>query len=253
MSPAWAFEGVRAGPGKRAVLRGVSLEFHPGEMVGVLGPNGAGKTTLLRAGLGLLPLQGGEVRLAGRPLGDLRHAERARLVGYLPQERRIGWNLPAERIAELGAPDLPAGEARAIALQSLDRVGMAAAAGRGVLDLSGGERARVLLARLLATRAPLLVADEPAAGLDPEAQFLSLALLRQEAERGAAVVVTLHDLSLAARACDRLVILSDGAVAANGPASESLSPDRLRAVFGLDGRFFDTEDGPVLVTRRADP
>jgi iron complex transport system ATP-binding protein len=253
MTPAWSFDGVRAGPGGRPVLQGVSLEIRPGEMVGVLGPNGAGKTTLLRAGLGLLPLQGGEVRLAGRPLSTLSHADRARLVGYLPQERRIGWNLPTERIAELGAPDLPAGEARAVALQSLARVGMETAAGRGVLDLSGGERARVLLARLLAARAPLLVADEPAAGLDPEAQFLSLALLRQEAERGAAVVLTLHDLSLAARSCDRLVILSDGAVAADAPAAEALSPDRLRAVFGLDGRFLDTDDGPVLVTRRAGP
>lgn len=253
MSPAWSFEGVRAGPGSRSVLKGVNLDIRPGEMVGILGPNGAGKTTLLRAGLGLLALQAGAVRLGGRPLPTLRAAERARLVGYLPQERRVGWNLPAERIAELGAPDLPTGEARAVALQCLTRVGMEAAIGRGVLDLSGGERARVLLARLLATRAPLLVADEPAAGLDPEAQFLSLALLRQEAERGAAVALTLHDLTLAARACDRLVILSEGTVAADAPAAEALSPDCLRAVFGLDGRFLDTDDGPVLVTRRAAP
>ncbi|HYE45476.1 MAG TPA: ABC transporter ATP-binding protein [Caulobacter sp.] len=253
MTVLWSFDNVRAGPAGRPVLQGVSLEVRPGEMVGVLGPNGAGKTTLLRAGLGLLPLQAGAVRLAGRPVAQLSHADRARQVGYLPQERRVGWNLAAGRIAELGAPDLPAGQAQAVALQSLARVGLEGFAGRGVLDLSGGERARVLLARLLATRAPLLVADEPAAGLDPDAQFLSLALLRQEAERGAGVVLTLHDLSLAARSCDRLVVLSQGGVAADGPPVEALHPDRLREVFGLDGRFLETEDGPVLVTRRAGP
>ena len=123
----------------------------------------------------------------------------------VPQERRVGWNLAALRIVELGAPDLPEGQAQALAAACLDRVGLAGFEGRGVLDLSGGERARVLLARLLATRSPLLVADEPTAGLDPDAQFLALDLLAQETARGAVVVLTLHDLALAARVCARLV------------------------------------------------
>ncbi|RYF88875.1 MAG: ABC transporter ATP-binding protein [Caulobacteraceae bacterium] len=247
----WTFDDVHAGPGGRPVLQGVSLTVALGEMVGVIGPNGAGKTTLLRAGLGLLPLQAGQVRLAGKPLANLKPAMRARAAGYLPQERRVGWNLAAMRIVELGAPDLPEGQARALAAACLDRVGLAGFEGRGVLDLSGGERARVLLARLLATRAPLLVADEPTAGLDPDAQFLALDLLAQEAARGAAVVVTLHDLGLAARVCDRLIVLHAGRVAADGPPSQVLTPATLRIVFGLDGAFIDTEDGPVLVTRRA--
>ena len=247
----WAFESVHAGPSGRAVLKGVSLSVAPGEMVGVLGPNGAGKTTLLRAGLGLLPLQQGQVMLAGRPVTDLKPTERARAAGYLPQERRVGWNLAAQRIVELGAPDLPEGQAQALASACLARVGLAGFEGRGVLDLSGGERARVLLARLLATRAPLLVADEPTAGLDPDAQFLALDLLAQEAARGAAVALTLHDLPLAARVCSRLIVLHEGAVAADGPPRAVLTPATLRTVFGLDGAFIDTEDGPVLVTRRA--
>ena len=117
--------------------------------------------------------------------------------------------------------------------------------------MSGGERARVLLARLLATRAPLLVADEPAAGLDPDAQLLTLELLRAEAARGAAVVVTLHDLTLAARFCDRLVVLAKGQVAAEGAASVALTPTVLRTVFGLDGELIQTPTGPVVSARRA--
>lgn len=247
----WAFESVHAGPSGRAVLKGVSLAVAPGEMVGVIGPNGAGKTTLLRAGLGLLPLQQGQVMLAGKAISELKPSERARAAGYLPQERRVGWNLAALRIVELGAPDLPEGQAQALASACLARVGLAGFEGRGVLDLSGGERARVLLARLLATRAPLLVADEPTAGLDPDAQFLALDLLAQEAATGAAVVLTLHDLPLAARVCSRLIVLHEGAVAADGPPRAVLTPATLRTVFGLDGAFIDTEDGPVLVTRRA--
>lgn len=247
----WAFEGVHAGPSGRAVLKGVSLSVAPGEMVGVIGPNGAGKTTLLRAGLGLLPLQQGQVRLAGQSIAELKPAMRARAAGYLPQERRVGWNLAVQRIVALGAPDLPEGQAQALASACLARVGLAGFERRGVLDLSGGERARVLLARLLATRAPLLIADEPTAGLDPDAQFLALDLLAQEAAKDAAVVLTLHDLPLAARVCSRLIILHEGVVAADGPPRAVLTPATLRTVFGLDGAFIDTEDGPVLVTRRA--
>ena len=247
----WSFERVHAGPSGRPVLQGATLSVAAGEMVGVLGPNGAGKTTLLRAGLGLLPLQSGQVRLAGKLIEDLKPAMRARAAGYLPQERRVGWNLAAKRIVALGAPDLPEGEALVLAAASLARVGLEGFEGRGVLDLSGGERARVLLARLLATRTPLMVADEPTAGLDPDAQFLALDLLAQEAARGAAVVLTLHDLALAARACSRLVVLHEGRVAADGPPREVLTSAILRTVFGLDGAFIDGEDGPHLVTRRA--
>lgn len=231
----------------RPVLTDASLSVRAGEVVGVVGPNGAGKTTLLRAALGLTPLASGSVRL----LHDIRReAERARAAGYLPQERRVAWNLPAWRIAALGAATLPPNVARDRALAALARVGLVQLAQRGVLDMSGGERARVLLARLLVTSAPLLVADEPAAGLDPDAQLLVMELFREEAQRGAGVLVTLHDLGLAARSCDRLVVVGEGRIVADAPPREALTPQVLRQVFALDGHLEHTSAGLTLAARR---
>ncbi|MDR6625099.1 ABC transporter ATP-binding protein [Caulobacter segnis] len=251
MSAVWTLDAVSARQGGKSVLETASLSVSPGEVVGIVGPNGAGKTSLLRAGLGLLPLAAGQALLSGRRVGALKPDERARLVGYLPQERRAAWNLPARMVAALGASDLSDPEADALARACLTRVGAGDLADRGVLDMSGGERARVLLARLLATRAPLLIADEPVAGLDPDAQLLTLDLLRAEAAAGAAVVVTLHDLGLAARACNRVVVVSRGHVVADGPPREALSGAVLASVFGLDGALVETSAGLVLAARRA--
>jgi iron complex transport system ATP-binding protein len=250
MTAAWTLTGVKARRGRALVLDGASLGVAPGEVLGVVGPNGAGKTSLLRAGLGLMPLEAGQALLGGRPVGDLNPVERARLVGYLPQERRLAWNLPALDVAALGAPDLPLAQAITVARERLERVGVADLADRGVLDMSGGERARVLLARLLATRAPVLVADEPVAGLDPDAQLLTLYLLRAEAAAGAAVVVTLHDLGLAARSCDRVLVLDHGRVAAEGTPLAALTPEVLARVFRLDGTLMETPAGLTLAAGR---
>ena len=236
--------------GRRTVLADVTLAVAPGEILGLVGPNGAGKTTLVRAALGLQRIAAGEVKLGGRRLADLGEAARAAIAGYLPQERRVAWNMPAWRIAALGAANRAPAQAHAIALACLAELEMAALADRGVLDMSGGERARVLLARLLASAAPLLIADEPAAGLDPDAQLLVLERLRERAARGVAVVVTLHDLTLAARACDRLAVLHHGRLCALGPAAEALAPAVLADVFGLDGELVDAPAGAVLAVRR---
>jgi iron complex transport system ATP-binding protein len=253
MTALMSLEAASVSLGERRVLDSVDLVVRAGELVGVLGPNGAGKTTLLRAALGLAKLDSGRARLSGRDVAELRPGERAGLAAYLPQERRLAWSLAAWRIASLGAVDRPPALARAAALEALARVEMSGLADRGVLDMSGGERARVLLARLLTTRSPLLVADEPVAGLDVEAQFHTLDLLREEARAGRAVVVTLHDLTLAARACDRVVIVDRGRIVADGSVAEALTPDRLGAVFGLDGALADTAAGTVLAARRRAP
>jgi len=250
MTAAFALENAAVRRGRVLVLQDVSVEARPGEVVGVVGANGAGKTTLLRAGLGLARLEHGRAELGGQDVRTLDDRQRAARAAYLPQERRVGWNLPAWRVASLGAAHLSPRAARERAQEALARVGLSALAGRGVLDMSGGERGRVLLARLLASHAPLMMADEPGAGLDPDAQLLTLELLRAEAERGAAVVLTLHDLSLAARACDRLVVLSAGRVIAEGPPRKALSPQVLAQAFGLDGQLEETSAGLVVAARR---
>ncbi len=250
MSRLAQLSGVSVRLGGRSVLQDIDLALEAGEMVAVVGANGAGKTTLLRALLGLAPLAAGAAHLDGRDVARLSEAERAGLVAYMPQERRVAWSLPAWRIAALGAADRSAGAARDAALAGLARVGLADLAERGVLDMSGGERARVLLARLLITRAPLMVADEPTAGLDPDAQFLALDCLREEAAKGRAVLVTLHDLTLAARTCDRLIVLAQGRVLADAAPGQALSPETLARAFQLDGALIDTPAGPVVAAKR---
>jgi iron complex transport system ATP-binding protein len=250
VSPRLELEAVSARRGRRQVLDGVSLSVLPGEVVGIVGPNGAGKTTLLRAALALQPLAGGRALVGGADPRALSPLELSRRAGYLPQERRLAWNLPAWRVAALGALHDPPAEARRLALEALARVGLESLAERGALEMSGGERARVLLARLLTTRAPLYLADELTAGLDPDAQLMALELMREQAAGGTSVVLTLHDLTLAARVCDRLVVLSEGRVAAEGPPLEALSGPVLDRVFGLDGRLIETPAGLVLAAAR---
>jgi len=245
--------GVAVRRGTRTILADISFSVAPGEMLGLVGPNGAGKTTLLRAALGLQSLSAGDVRLGGHALASLGERERAAIAGYLPQERRVAWNMPARDIVALGAAALPPVQSRAIAEACLAELEVGALAGRGVLDMSGGERARVLLARLLATSAALLVADEPAAGLDPEAQLLILERLRRRAAEGAGVIVTSHDLTLAARSCDRLAVLHQGRLKVLAMPKAALSPQVLAEVFALDGALIETAAGLTLAARRAVP
>jgi iron complex transport system ATP-binding protein len=236
--------------GGRPALIEASLKVAPGEIVGVVGANGAGKTTLLRALLGLARLSSGSAWLGGRPVQGLTELERAALAGYLPQERRVAWNMPAWRIAALGAVHRSPLEAHQRALAALAAVGVEALAERGVRDMSGGERARTLIARLLATGAPLLAADEPTAGLDPEASLRVMDVLASRAKAGTAVVVTLHDLTLAARACDRLAVLKEGRILAAAAPAAALSPDFLAEAFSLSGGLAETPAGVVLAAQR---
>jgi iron complex transport system ATP-binding protein len=223
--------------GGRPVIRGATLHVDAGELVGVVGPNGAGKSTLLRALAGVVPLRGGRVELAGSPLPQLDARARARRLAYLAQERTIGWDLDVRRIVALGRH--PHGDGSraandAAVARAMQAAGVADLATRHVLELSGGERARVLLARALAVEAPLLLADEPIASLDVRHQLAVMQLLRQVAGTGAGVACVLHDLTLAARFCDRLLVVADGRIVANAAPAQALTRQRIASVFGVD-------------------
>lgn len=236
--------------GGRKVLDGADVQVEYGQLVALVGPNGAGKSSLIKAFAGLLDLDGGVARLNGDDVRTLSPRERARRVAYLPQERRIAWNLPAVEVAALGAPFLSGAEALARARTALDEVGAGHLADRGVAEMSGGERARVLLARALVVDAPLLLADEPIAGLDPDAQRLVLERLRARADGGSGVLVSLHDLTLTATVADRVVVLDHGQVVADAAPMDALAPAVLREVFGLDGGWIEGPNGPLLAARR---
>lgn len=216
------------------VVDQVDLTVEQGEFVGLLGPNGAGKTSLLRAALGLLPHEGRS------SLSVLTPSARAREVAFLPQGREIAWPVTVADLVAL-AEGGRAAQARAIA-----RMGLESYQTRRATELSGGEQARVLIARALAQDAPLLLADEPAAGLDPEAQIRTMQVFRDLARDGRSVVASIHDLGLAARHCTRLVLLHRGRKVADGTPREVLSPEHLAQVFGVRGFHAETEDGPVF-------
>lgn len=241
---------ARARIGGREVLAGVDVRLEAGELVAVVGRNGAGKTSVLRAMLGLLPLTGGVARLAGDDLARLPERERAGRAAYLPQERRIAWNMAAVDIVALATPFLPEAEARDRAAGVLDDLEGGHLADRGVADMSGGERARVLLARALNAPGQALLLDEPVAGLDPDAQLFVLERLRREADGGRGIMLSLHDLTLAARIADRVIVMADGRVVADAPPAAALTPEILRDAFGLDGVWVQTEAGPTLAMGR---
>jgi iron complex transport system ATP-binding protein len=226
--------------GARVALDGVGAAVASGEMVGLIGPNGAGKTTLLRALAGLAAPAAGRVMLDERPLEALGRRDRARRLGYLPQDGTIHWALPVSevvlmgRLPHLGAWDRPADADRAIAAAAMSALDIADLAERPATRLSGGEKARVLLARALAGAPEILLADEPVAGLDPYHRLEVMEHLAGLAETGTGVVVVLHDLALAARFCRRLVLLEKGRVAADGAPAEVLTPERLAAVYRIE-------------------
>ncbi|WP_029003027.1 ABC transporter ATP-binding protein [Azorhizobium doebereinerae] len=221
--------------GARTVLEDVTLEARPGAVLGLLGANGAGKTTLLRLLAGLDAPHAGQVRFDGRPAHDLGRAELGRQVAYLAQNGAVHWPLKVEDVVALGRLPHRAAPAadRAAVARAMAAADVAHLAGRATGTLSGGERRRVLLARALAVEGQVLLADEPVAALDPAHQLHVMELLRQVARGGATVVVVLHDLTLAARFCDRLALLAASRLLALGAPDEVLTPAHIAAAYGV--------------------
>ncbi|WP_296165118.1 ABC transporter ATP-binding protein [uncultured Brevundimonas sp.] len=247
---ALALELATARLGNRAVLEAVSLTVRAGELVALVGPNGAGKSSAIRALAGLLPLSAGRALLGDTPVDSLSSRARAAAAAYLPQERRIAWNMPAAEVAALGAPFQSSAEALSSAHAALKAVEADHLADRGVAEMSGGERARVLLARAVAAQSQALLVDEPLAGLDPDAQLMVLNLLRTRARAGQAVLVSLHDLGLAARYADRVVVMDQGRVVADAAPTEALTPQIMAEVFSLSARWIDGPEGSLLSQSR---
>lgn len=244
--------GVAVDYGRGPVLDAVDLRFEPGEFVGLLGRNGSGKTTLLRALLGLVPEARGRVIIDGVPLERLGRREVARAVAWVPQEAHRAFAFRVREVVAMGRnPYLgrfaPAGAHDHAQIDAaLDATDLTALAARPITELSGGEWRRVLIARALAQETGSLLLDEPTANLDLAHQLEVLALLQTLARSGHCVVASLHDLALAARWCDRLVVLADGGVAATGPPAEVLTSSGLEAWFGVRAAI-ELEDGRVTI------
>lgn len=233
--------------GTTKVVDDVSLELGAGELVGLIGPNGAGKTTLMRAALGLLPHSGQS------SLNRLSPQERAKTAAWMPQAREIAWPVSVETLVMLGrVPHLGAGQrpsetdhaAVGAAIKAMDLQGFET---RSATELSGGEQARVLIARVLAQDTSVLFADEPVAGLDPGHQIATMETFAKSAISGKSVLVSLHDLGLAARHCHRLVLMDKGRILADGAPKAVLTAENLHKVFGITAYLSETKDGLVFL------
>ena len=221
----------------------INLSFEPGTLTCILGPNGAGKSSLLKALSGLSKLHTGEVRLEGRNMAAFNPADRARKVSYLPQIRPLAWPIGVADAVALGRFAYGASPGQ---LREADRRAVEAAIEKCDLNplrqrrtdtLSGGELARVHMARVFASEAPNLLADEPLAALDPRHQLRIMDLLTSYCRSGGCAVVVMHDMALAARYADRLVWMLDGRVQADGSPTETLTSDVIKKVFCVDAKI----------------
>jgi iron complex transport system ATP-binding protein len=237
----------------RLVLKDISLALSPGHLVALVGPNGAGKTTLLRALAGLVP-SNGVIEVGGAALSSLSLRERARRFAYLPQGHIVHWPLPARDIVALGRyphgatdPARLTPRDRDAVLRAMQLTDVVEFSDRRVTELSGGERSRVALARVFAVEAPVILADEPTSSLDPRHQIDVMKTLRQAADKGALVIVVTHDLGLAARFADTLLVLSEGRLVSQGAAAEALSEQVMADVFRISAYRAEYQREAVIV------
>jgi iron complex transport system ATP-binding protein len=232
-------KGVRVRHGAREVVRGISCRLEPGVLWAVLGPNGAGKSTLLRAMAGLMPLGGGEVFLGDRPLSQWTRRQAAQKVAWLSQssEDASGFTgleyVLLGRSPHLGSWGIPSEREVRRAEEVLETLGLRELRGRGLSQLSGGERRLLAVARAFVQEAEVLLLDEPTAFLDLKHQVQVLEQVRGRVREGAAAVVILHDVNLAEAYADQVLLMREGEPLAQGSVSEVLSPERLEALFGV--------------------
>jgi iron complex transport system ATP-binding protein len=246
--------GINVRLNGRAVLHDITLSVAPGDLVAVAGPNGAGKSTLLRALAGLTSLEAGSVKLAGADIRGLDRRELGRTVAYLPQDRVVHWPLKSRAVVALGRIPHGSGPQRGESEEDREKIEAAlkqmdarSLAERPIGELSGGERARVLMARALAQDAAILIADEPTAGLDPAHALVLFETFVRIAEEGRTVIVALHDLSLALRYCPRAVLMKNGRVAASGPARDVMTEPQIAQVYGIRARVADIAGVPCVI------
>ena len=228
--------GIRVTARERVILDGVSFSAKAGERIAVIGPNGAGKSTLLKVLAGLIAADG-TVKLDGRAIPGIPLRERARLAAYLPQAPALHWPLSVEAAVLLGrAPQGFAGTASAADLEALGsalkRAGLEEFSGRKVDTLSGGEKARAAFARFLASEAPVMLADEPVTALDAKHQLMILRSLADLTRAGRIVIAVLHDLTLARRWAERVILMEKGRIAADGTPAAVMTAERLEQAFG---------------------
>lgn len=237
--------------GGRQVLSGVSLGVRPGRLLALVGPNGAGKSTLLALMCGDLRLSGGEVRIDDQPLGQWSASDLARVRSVLLQSNDVSFSFTSREVVEMGRnpwvgrPE--AEEDETAVAEAMTVADVTHLADRPYSSLSGGERARVSLARVLAQRTPVVLLDEPTAALDLRHQEEVMTVARSLAHQGRAVIVVLHDLSLAAAYADEIAVIADGTLGAIGPPTEVLTTEMVRSVYGVDTHLLDSPDGHRIV------
>jgi iron complex transport system ATP-binding protein len=246
-------ENIEAGYGARRVLTELSLSVMAGEVVGLVGPNGAGKSTLLRIAAGIVRPFGGTVRLDTARIDTLARRDVARKLAILPQTASTEFSFSARELIEMGRlPHLGAFESlgdrdRSALSNAIHEAGVEELLSRRFQDLSEGEKQRVLLARCLAQEPRVLLLDEPTASLDVRHAWALMRVVRTRAQAGTAVVAAIHDLALAARVCDRVIVLAKGRIRSEGPPERALCPEVIAEVFGMRARVVREPEG-VLIT-----